>query len=247
MSACYKQWKEGKEKRESERVLASMSAGEKARADRKRQRDSAATAEEHVEQPVLVQTAQPYAASAVAMPVSGASSVWKPVNIRAILGQRWREPTAMPAWERRNCEKFFENGPEFIVQGCFSDQPDEDSVGVADGQWVSLTDIASIFGADAAMTKVREWLASVEKEAAAHCAEVEEAAQKFGPQPGLPADAVQTGEQALFPGEKSQHSVTVASAVDDADTQYSDDDDTETPLGGVSWRRSASQPASEVY
>ena len=50
---CYKEWQAGKEERESERALASMSTGEKARAERKRK--AAATVEEHVEQPVLVQ------------------------------------------------------------------------------------------------------------------------------------------------------------------------------------------------
>ena len=246
ISACYKEWQAGKSVREEERALSRMSEADKARADRKRQKPTAAIEVPH-EQPALAQTTQPYAASAVAVPVSQpASGVWDPVNIKSILGQRWREPTAMQPWERRNHEKFFQSGPEFIVWGSFSDQPEEDTVGVQDAQWVSLTDITSIFGAEAALEKVREWLAYVERESAAHIAQVEQQASKFGPQPGLPDDAVPTGQPTRDADQHSQHSVAVASAAD-ADTQYSDDDGTETPLGGASWRRPRSQAASDVY
>ena len=98
----------------------------------------------------------------------------------------------------------------------------------------------------AALEKVREWLAYVERESAAHIAQVEQQASKFGPQPGLPDDAVPTGQPTRDADQHSQHSVAVASAAD-ADTQYSDDDDTETPLGGATWRRPRSQAASDVY
>ena len=151
---CYAQWKKEKRGRDASHDVE-LSPADQLRRDRKRAREEAAApAQTHP-----VDSALP-APTTPATPVAVVGT-WEPISLCAILGQRWKEPSAVQPWQRRSITSLGSGDIQVIAFGKYSEAPGEDTEGVPDAQWRTLAELTATFGADVAHHLWKTYLADI--------------------------------------------------------------------------------------
>ena len=161
LGPCYAAWRREKAERDAQKEIAGLSTGEKMRHVRKRAREEAE---------LKAELPNPASLSAVAMPpllpippLAMPIGTWEPIVVNAILGQRWKEPSAVEPWERRSIKNLGSGDFQVIAFGKYSEAPNRDSEGVPDAQWRTLAELTGSFGAEATRKLLRKYLADIER------------------------------------------------------------------------------------